>query len=74
MTFHECVLECAANRELVAEYDRLTGSRLGQLPNRSPIEQMVDEASGRNNTEAAKFAVFVHEFVWTRLATTPSAG
>jgi hypothetical protein len=45
MTFEECVLDCAANKELVYEFDRLTGHNLSMKG--SPIVLMIDEATGK---------------------------
>lgn len=65
MTFTECVMECAGNSELVAEFDRLSGSNLSLKG--AKIELMIDEATGRLNAELAMFVSFVYERVWTRI-------
>lgn len=65
MTFEECLLHCAGSKELVEQFDRLTGSNLSMKG--SPIELMVDRASGRTNAEIDAFVGFVHEFVWLPL-------
>lgn len=70
MTFTECVSTCAATPELIAEFNRLTGSNLGQSLNRKPIEVMVDEAagySGERDSDMAAFVMFVYECIWIRL-------
>lgn len=67
MTFEECVIECAKNRELVENFDRLTGSTLSQVGHRAPLDQMIDEATGRDAESCRRFIAFVWECVWTRL-------
>ncbi len=67
MTFEECVIECAKNRELVEQFDRLYDANLGQIGRRSGIENMVDHATGRNADSCRKWIAFVLECVWTRL-------
>ena len=56
-SFHLMLCAAAANRELVAEFDRLTGSNL--LRRGSLIELAVDDATGRSNDEVAAFVGFV---------------
>lgn len=65
--FIEVVMHCTKNRELVKEYDRLTGSSLGSILSASPINRMVDEGTGRTKQEMGKFAGFVFEMVWLRM-------
>jgi len=82
MTFQECVLECAANTELIKQFDRLQGSNLSrvlipQKVNRAPIERMIDEATGYNpimsnmdeqfHKEFQEFIFFVFEYIWLPL-------
>jgi len=67
MTFEECVIYCAGERELVAEFDRLYGANIGKLGLRSGIERMVDEATGYEADCCRKFIAFVWDCVWTRL-------
>lgn len=49
---------CAGNRELLANYDRLRGTNLSGRG--TPIERMIDEATGRLEEEALEF------FDWCR--------
>lgn len=44
---------CAANRELVANYDRLRGTNLSGRG--TAIDRLIDEATGRLETEAQAF-------------------
>lgn len=66
MTFHECVIVCAGQPELVAQYDRLTGSRLASLATRAPIARMIDEATGAERDQVARFVAFIYDCVWMR--------
>lgn len=61
MTFDQAVLRCAANTELVTQFDRLNGTNLSRKG--SPIELAIDDASGRTNADLAKFVDFVAEIV-----------
>lgn len=65
MTFAECVLETAKSRELLEQYDRLNGTNLSMRG--SAIEIMVDQATGRVETEIPGFVAFVYECVWIPL-------
>lgn len=72
MNFIECVLECARNEALVAEFNRLAGCKLGQSTTRTLIEKMVDDATGyagESNADMAKFVDFVRDAIWLRLPT-----
>ena len=70
MTFEDVVMECWRNKDLMREYRRLHNSKIG-LDTRTPIERMVDEATGHipgpSTEEAFAFFDFVREFVWDRL-------
>jgi len=66
MTFLECVHACAANRELLSEFDRLNGTNLSLKG--APIELMVDEASGRLADDVADFVAFVAQCIWLPMA------
>lgn len=49
---------CAGNRELLANYDRLRGTNLSGRG--SPIDRLIDEATGKLEEEALAF------FDWCR--------
>lgn len=66
MTFEEVLMECAKNKTLVAEFDRLTGNNLSLKG--SALERMIDDASGRTEAGIVEFIAFVHETVWMPLA------
>lgn len=72
MTFQQCVEECLENDQFVQEFDRLAGCHLSAPPKRTPIEMMVDEATGYDDAshklELRKFVAFVYEVVWLRLS------
>jgi hypothetical protein len=56
--FLDCVEFAIGVPELVAEFDRLTGSNLSRRG--TPLEAMIDDAAGRTDAE---IAAFVEEFV-----------
>ena len=64
MSFKDVVLYCAGQSEFLKEFNRLTSCQLGKP--RSPLEQMIDEATGyeQNSEESMlKFIAFVYETV-----------
>jgi len=65
ITFYECLMACAANRDLVREFDRLRGTNLSLKG--SGIELMIDEATGRLKQDLQAFVEFVYEFIWVRI-------
>ena len=69
MNFLETVEYCMGVPEFVENFNRLSGHTLGESIKLSPIERMVDDASGFNpEAENIKaFMDFVHEFVWIRV-------
>ena len=73
MTFTEVATECIGTPELVKEFNRLTGCKLG-IDKRHPIEKMVDKATGyqieldkQESEDMKKFVKFVFEFIWLPL-------
>lgn len=75
--FANLVLHCAANPDVVAEFNRLTGCNLGQSANRTPLDAAIDEAagySGESDDDMAKFVQFVYECVWLTLPTADPIG
>ncbi len=65
--FAICVTEAAGTAELVAHFDRLHGCSVGNLFKRSPIERMVDQATGFADDQMRQFVGFVHDCVYLRL-------
>lgn len=57
VSFREYVRECARNKELLAEFDRLNGTNLSfrQTP---PIVQAIDMATGKTADDVARFLAF----------------
>jgi hypothetical protein len=68
MTFEDTCKFCLECKELVREWNRLTGHKL--RVSRSPIIMAIDRACGYDpHTEAmAEFVDFVYEFIWLPLA------
>lgn len=62
MTFYDCLMECAKNKELVKEFDRLNNSNLSFAG--SPINILVDEATGKQKDDLRDFIDFCYEYVW----------
>lgn len=67
VTFLGCVREAARQPGLVREFDRLAGTHLSKIAERSPLDAMIDEATGRDREAILKFLDFVYECVYTRL-------
>jgi hypothetical protein len=63
MTLADCVSVAAGNAEFVSNWMRLHGITLAG----SPIDAMVDEASGRNDAIAAQFIADVKELIYDRI-------
>ena len=64
MTFEECIRQCLADRELVAEFDRLTSSNLSLAGDVLSVQ--IDIASGRAREDIRLFTLFVYDSVWLR--------
>lgn len=64
MTFAECCVHCIGNQDLVKEFNRLSGLKLGMR--RAPIERLIDETCGYDpDKEAFPLSCrFVYEFIW----------
>lgn len=68
ISFHDCLKACVSNREYVANWERLRGVRIA----RTPIETMIDRATGNDEAIMAQFALDVFDTVYSRLvAETP---
>jgi hypothetical protein len=70
MTLREIILHSAGNRDLVREFDRLTGSNLALVG--SPLDISIDEASGRLSADVRAFVAFVATYVALPEMMTPS--
>ena len=75
LTFKKCVEDCLATPDFVQEFDRLAGCHLGAQKTQSPVDALVDQATGFDEMQkeldrrdfAALFVAFVFEVVWLRL-------
>lgn len=67
--FGACLAAAAANKDLVREFDRLHKTNLSL--NGGPLDLAIDQATGRLEADAAAFAEFVHDTIYSRLE--PSA-
>lgn len=70
MDFATACAEAAGIPEFVDNYNRLTGNNFKLFVRRTPIEAMIDEATGFkgfDEEEARKFMAFFYEYVWSRL-------
>jgi hypothetical protein len=65
LTFLGCVLRSLDNDELVAHFDRLTGRNVGRKG--SPLDLVIDDATGRQADDLDAFIGFVRDVVWDRL-------
>ena len=64
MTFEECLAGCVSHKAFVDEWCKLRGVRLLGL---SPIEQMIDKATGHDGGIAKMFIDDVYDIVWCRM-------
>ncbi len=65
--FNRCVIEACATPELIENFDRLTGCKVGRIANGTGLERMVDEVTGFRNDQLRQFAEFIHDSVYMRL-------
>lgn len=66
LTFMQCLAVSAGCIELVHQFDRLYGSTI--TTRKSPIEKMVDDATGKTKDDMAQFCRFVWNCVFIRCA------
>lgn len=62
VTFAACLAACLFTPEFRCEWERLTGNTLVAA---SPLDRMIDEATGYDRTMMAAFADFVYRFVFS---------
>lgn len=72
MTFSDCVITASQTPKFLEQFNRLTGRHLGEQLARSPIEQLVDSATGTNgdaqqSDDVRAFVGFCHEYIWLPL-------
>lgn len=63
--FMACLREAIAVPELVHSFDRLYGATL--LARSSPLERMVDKATGKSDDDMRAFVEFVHRCIYLTL-------
>lgn len=76
MTFPEVLMFAAADADFVREVDRLRGTSLATR-GRSPMNDAIDDATGKSADDARVFAETVYDLIWCRcpgLAPTPPEG
>jgi hypothetical protein len=61
VSFLECLETCTHNSEFVAQWERLNGKKLVAT---SPIDRMIDEATGHDVAMIGEFADFVYDYVF----------
>jgi hypothetical protein len=62
--FNACIAEATSSPELLANFDRLYGCRLSSIGKQSPINRMIDQATGFQNDQLKKFVEFVHQSIY----------
>lgn len=67
ITFYQCIMQGAAERGFVEQFDRLMECSLSKVGKHSPIIEMIDEATGFYDHQMALFVAFIYDVVWTRL-------
>lgn len=65
LTFQACWRAAANNPELVVEFDRLKGTRLGGQG--TPIERLIDEATGKAAEDYNAFLRFCWNCLYLRV-------
>lgn len=70
--FSEVVFLTLDNKEFVQNYDRLRGTNISKTKSRTPIEQMIDEVTGKEKEELFKFFDFVLNYVFLPVMDTAS--
>lgn len=65
--FSRCLEEASSSPELIENFDRLFDCRLSRISSGSPIETMIDVATGFQGEQLRRFSEFVHEYVYMRL-------
>ena len=69
LSFLQCAEECLKTPELLAQIDRLYGTNL-QLKG-TPIELMIDKATGRQAADLQTFLRFVWNCIFIRVPIQP---
>lgn len=64
--FLRCLYAAAAEPELIKEFDRLSGTNLAR--HGTPLDLMVDDATGRTSDALEQFVHFVFEVAYNRVS------
>ncbi len=64
ISLEETIQKCLKNEELITQYKRLYGARLG---GGAPIERMIDKATNYEQEEWRRFFDFVKHYIWLPL-------
>lgn len=64
VSFAACLSQCASNKELVGQYDRLKGTNLSLRG--TGLDLAIDQASGRLESDLAGFVKFCWDVVLLR--------
>lgn len=70
MNYKEAFIEALTNKELVSEYDRLKGAKLGECLSsmaKRGINYQIDLSTGRIRDEIQKFDRFFYECIWSTI-------
>ena len=60
-TLEETIKMCLENQDFIKEYERLLGQKLVAG---SPIEKMIDEATGYDKKLTNDFFNFIRDYIW----------
>lgn len=64
ITFIDCVNQCIENKQFMDEYRRMSWSKIGKT---TPVEKLIDQATGNDRKEVQEFLEFIDECVWKPL-------
>ena len=59
-----CLKWAISNADVKSAFNIETGIDINSLINGSPLDQMIDDASGRTQEKLARFADFVTDRIW----------
>ena len=62
--FTDCVTHFIGNADVVAKYKEISGTDLNKFIGRSPLEMMIDKATGYENSVFSGFADFIAKEIW----------
>lgn len=62
LSFKDCLMECAGNKELVKEFDRLHSTNLSLKG--SPLGLEIERVTGKQKDDLIKFIAFCWEYIW----------